>query len=170
VLARGQVHAVLSGPAEGTPPASVGNSDRPGHVQAVDLYAPAAVAELAADAGLDPIDIRAAHIDGVGEPFAALEIIDDVAQRVPRRCDDVNVRVGSVLPALISRRQVVIGDALAAVIEGFSLYPPWDENRLPRNGVSSGVTGCGEAMFETITVAAEEALLPAASRASAVSV
>ena len=82
---------------------------------------PAAVAEFAADESLDPIHARLSDVDGVAEPFATLEIVDDVPRRIPGRGDDVHVHVGPILPALIFRSQVVIADASAAVVEVFGL-------------------------------------------------
>ena len=121
VLPRGQAHAVLAEPLERSPPSGAGDSDQPGDVHAVDLGVPAAVAERTADESLDPIHARLSDVDGVAEPFATLEIVDDVPRRIPGRGDDVHVHVGPILPALICRSQVVIGDAFAAVVEVFSL-------------------------------------------------
>src|SRR6266513_2698794 len=129
---------------------------------------PAAVGEFAADESLDPIHARLTDVDGVAQPFAAFEIVDDVPGGVPRRGDDVHVHVGPILPALISRSQVVIGDAFAAVVEVFSLYQPRHGERRARERRSMLPRNSNCVQVEVLLLGDDAQDVPACGQAHAV--
>ncbi len=60
---------------------------------------------------------RHRHVDRIGQPFARLEIVDDETVFGVRSRDDVDTLRGTVQPADVRRRGVVVTDALATGIE-----------------------------------------------------
>src|SRR5207247_5649654 len=85
---------------------------------------------------LEPIRPRLRDLDGVLQPLPGLEVVDHI--RAVRVAADINIHVGAVLPALVARREVVVGDALPAVIEVFRLDLPGTAAGVPAKGDSAG--------------------------------
>src|SRR5206468_12052929 len=87
-------------------------------VLAVDLDVEGAGRELAAHPQLDAVVGGGLRVDGVVQPLAGLEVVDDVtAAGGVGGDDDVHVLVGAVLTAGVAGDVVVIGDAFAAEVE-----------------------------------------------------
>src|SRR5439155_1251562 len=101
----------LPDPLEGVPIAGVGHDDGAGDVLAVDFDVEGAGRELAAHAQLDVVVGGGLHVDGVVQPLAGLEVVDDeTAPCRVGRDDDVDVLVGAVLTARVAGDVVVVGD------------------------------------------------------------
>src|SRR5438093_12612397 len=66
---------------------------------------------------LEPIHPRLRDLDGVLQPFSGLEVVDHIG--AVGVADDIDVFSGTVLAALIPRRQVVVGNAFATLVEVF---------------------------------------------------
>src|SRR5437667_416335 len=66
---------------------------------------------------LEPIHPRLRDLDGVLQPLPGLEVVDHI--RAVGVADDIDVYSGTVLAALIPRRQVVVGNAFATLVEVF---------------------------------------------------
>src|SRR5207249_10340817 len=82
---------------------------RASHVLSVERHAKPACTRLAADQHLDPIYSRRRDVDYVAQPVPSLEIIDSVAAAVG---NDIDVDIHAVLPALVTRRGVMVRHTL----------------------------------------------------------
>src|SRR5437773_9387069 len=85
---------------------------------------------------LEPVGPRLRDLDRVLQPFSGLEVVDHVG--AVRVADDIDIYVSAILPALVPRRQVVVGHAFPAVIEVFCLDLPGTGAGVPAKGDSFG--------------------------------
>src|SRR5438552_1749558 len=135
VLAGRERNSFLPDPLEGVPIAGVRHDDGAGDVLAVDLDVEGAGRELAAHAQLDVVVGGGLHVDGVVQPLAGLEVVDDESAACGvGRDDDVDVLVGAVLTARVARYVVVIGDAFAAAVEVLRLEAAGNGDGRPGKG------------------------------------
>src|SRR5438552_17274613 len=79
--------------------------------------APAGYVPPAAHQQVEPVGPRLRDLDGVLQPFSGLEVVDHIG--AVGVADDIDVFSGTVLAALIPRRQVVVGNAFATLVEVF---------------------------------------------------
>src|SRR5437899_3105769 len=117
-----QPHPARPHPLEGVPTPRIRNRQRASHVLSVERHAKPACTKLAADQHLDPIYSRRRDVDCVLQPFPSLEVIDNVAAVVG---NDIDVDMHAVLPALATRRAVMVRDTLRPDGEVLDLHQPW---------------------------------------------
>jgi hypothetical protein len=127
---RGERDAFLADPLERAPAAGAGDRHRAGDVDAIHLDAERRARVVVRQAQIDVIGAGGRHVHRVGEPFAGLEVIDDVAAAgAVGGGDDVHVLAGAVLPAGIAADVVVIALAFAAAVEILGFKSPRQRDR-----------------------------------------
>src|SRR6185436_6022327 len=123
LAARLQLHAALRERLEVLPTAGVRDLDGAGLVHAVELEAELPAPLVARDHHLDRVGARLLDVDGVDEPLAGpgpaeVEFLAGVFAPLEI---DARLAVRRLLRLLVGRLQIVVGDALAALVEVLGL-------------------------------------------------
>src|SRR6185295_1882846 len=113
----------------GLPAARVGHEHLAGFVHAVKLKAHLAPGGTAGHAGLQLVEAGGRNLHSVFEPFVAVYPTDiETAAGVSSR---LNIDTGAaVSSAVVGRICIVIGNAIATLVEVFGLHSAWHRQRL----------------------------------------
>ena len=119
MLARGQVDRGFGQRLPGLESAGVGDGQRAGDVDAVDLGVEGSVAAGGGEAEVEVVGAGVGNGDGVLEPLRGFDVADVVSAAGVGGGLDVDALGESVGAAVVFTIDVVIGDAFAAVVEVF---------------------------------------------------